>query len=240
MRIFVLGFAVACGPQPDESCVHSFYADADGDGHGVPDATVTGCTAPPGYETTHDDCDDRNSAIHPGADELCNGTDDDCDGDVDPLPSRTRTRMATGTGPIDGTPRARCPPIRARRRRGLRRQRTPPSIPARTRVAMGSTTIAMARSTSTPGTGRSRTRTRMATATATTHDGVHLVRRSDGAPCRSVATATTPTPASAHPTTQYADEDEDGFGDPATATPACPIPGWVLDATDCDDTTARR
>ncbi|MCB9795070.1 MAG: hypothetical protein H6741_20405 [Alphaproteobacteria bacterium] len=40
--------------------------DADGDGYGA-----------------EADCDDSSAAIHPGAEELCNGVDDDCDGTVD-------------------------------------------------------------------------------------------------------------------------------------------------------------
>jgi hypothetical protein len=31
-----------------------------------------------------EDCDDRDPYVHPHAEELCNGIDDDCDGDVDP------------------------------------------------------------------------------------------------------------------------------------------------------------
>jgi hypothetical protein len=38
---------------------------------------------PSGYVTSDDDCDDTDADIHPGADEYCNGTDDDCDGDTD-------------------------------------------------------------------------------------------------------------------------------------------------------------
>jgi hypothetical protein len=78
-RLFVLGLAVACAPQSDGDCMHWFYADADGDGHGVSIATLRGCVAPPGYETTNDDCDDSRAAIHPGAEEVCNGIDDNCD-----------------------------------------------------------------------------------------------------------------------------------------------------------------
>jgi len=49
----------------------SGYVDADHDGSAA-------CTA---------DCDDGNSAIHPGAPELCNGIDDDCAAAVDDLDS---------------------------------------------------------------------------------------------------------------------------------------------------------
>lgn len=35
-----------------------------------------------GFERCHD-CDDTNSAAHPGAEEVCNGADDDCDGQID-------------------------------------------------------------------------------------------------------------------------------------------------------------
>jgi GH25 family lysozyme M1 (1,4-beta-N-acetylmuramidase) len=50
--------------------------DADGDGYGA----VSGATCPLG---SAQDCDDHNAAIHPGAVEVCNGLDDDCDGTVD-------------------------------------------------------------------------------------------------------------------------------------------------------------
>ena len=36
-----------------------------------------------GYTLAQGDCDDNNAAVHPGATELCNGIDDDCDGQVD-------------------------------------------------------------------------------------------------------------------------------------------------------------
>jgi hypothetical protein len=84
MRLFVLGFLVACS-QPTSECLDVFYEDADGDGHGDPDIAVTACVAPSGFGTTDDDCDDNDLQIHPGAPERCNGIDDDCDGDIDPF-----------------------------------------------------------------------------------------------------------------------------------------------------------
>ncbi len=44
--------------------------DADGDGYGT-----TACAFAPG-----DDCNDNDATVHPGAEEVCNGVDDDCDG----------------------------------------------------------------------------------------------------------------------------------------------------------------
>ena len=48
--------------------------DQDGDGY-VPNNAC-------GYGT-QGDCNDNNAAIHPGAAEICNGIDDDCDGLID-------------------------------------------------------------------------------------------------------------------------------------------------------------
>jgi hypothetical protein len=61
----------------------TWYADGDGDGYGVPDDTTTACDQPSGYAPTDDDCDDTNAMQYPGADEYCNGEDDDCDGEID-------------------------------------------------------------------------------------------------------------------------------------------------------------
>jgi predicted RNA-binding Zn-ribbon protein involved in translation (DUF1610 family) len=60
-----------------------WYADADDDGYGDPDAWVTACTQPSGSVADGQDCDDGDDAIHPGADERCNGVDDDCDDEID-------------------------------------------------------------------------------------------------------------------------------------------------------------
>jgi hypothetical protein len=47
--------------------------DADGDGYSTPGS----CAG------TRDDCDDLAAAIHPGAAELCDGLDNDCDATID-------------------------------------------------------------------------------------------------------------------------------------------------------------
>ncbi|MCY7411093.1 MAG: T9SS type A sorting domain-containing protein [Chitinophagales bacterium] len=60
-----------------------FYADADVDGYGNAAVTTTGCVAPSGYVNDNTDCNDGNVIIHPGATEICNSIDDDCDNVID-------------------------------------------------------------------------------------------------------------------------------------------------------------
>jgi hypothetical protein len=61
----------------------TWYADADSDTYGDAATSDTECTQPSGYVADNTDCDDTVATINPGADEYCNGVDDDCDGDID-------------------------------------------------------------------------------------------------------------------------------------------------------------
>jgi hypothetical protein len=59
------------------------FLDYDGDGYGSPGWTVVGCGAAAVGPATDDDCDDVNPALHPGAEEVCDGADNNCDEQVD-------------------------------------------------------------------------------------------------------------------------------------------------------------
>jgi hypothetical protein len=74
-----------CDGLVDESAfgASTWYPDADGDGYGTTTGSVRACTAPTGYAATGSDCDDTDAAVHPGATEVCNGEDDDCNGTID-------------------------------------------------------------------------------------------------------------------------------------------------------------
>ena len=60
----------------------TYYADVDGDGYGA-GAGTSSCSPIAGSVTNNADCNDNNAAINPGATEVCNGFDDDCDGSTD-------------------------------------------------------------------------------------------------------------------------------------------------------------
>jgi hypothetical protein len=60
-----------------------FYLDEDGDGVGGSAGAVVACEASDGYAAVSGDCNDSDAAIYPGADEVCNQIDDDCDGRAD-------------------------------------------------------------------------------------------------------------------------------------------------------------
>ncbi|MFH1466330.1 MAG: MopE-related protein [Pseudomonadota bacterium] len=69
-----------CDGEVDEDVTAVFYRDRDGDGWGDPEVYVEQCPAPSGYVAHGEDCDDDAADVHPGADELCDGLDHDCDG----------------------------------------------------------------------------------------------------------------------------------------------------------------
>jgi hypothetical protein len=67
----------------DTSTRSSFYDDDDGDGYGDPDTETETCSPPSGAVSDATDCDDADAHVNPAQTEVCNGLDDDCDGDID-------------------------------------------------------------------------------------------------------------------------------------------------------------
>jgi hypothetical protein len=64
----------------------TLYVDQDRDGFGTSDAaypTHQDCAARDGYASVAGDCNDFDSHVHPGAAELCDHKDNDCNGRVD-------------------------------------------------------------------------------------------------------------------------------------------------------------
>ncbi|MEC7522191.1 MAG: putative metal-binding motif-containing protein [Myxococcota bacterium] len=87
-----------CNGSVDEGLLHTYYRDADGDGHGDAAGSTTACTAPSGYVSSDDDCDDTCAACYPGNPETCDGEDNDCDVSVDEGVLLTFFRDADGDG----------------------------------------------------------------------------------------------------------------------------------------------
>ncbi|MCB9797200.1 MAG: hypothetical protein H6741_31315 [Alphaproteobacteria bacterium] len=61
----------------------TWYQDADSDGYGDVDLSTEACEAPTGYVADSTDCDDGDASANPGATELCDSVDNDCDGATD-------------------------------------------------------------------------------------------------------------------------------------------------------------
>ena len=99
----------------------TWYTDQDKDGYGVVSGgcgdAVEACTNPTDpedsmgrvYVATSTDCDDTDATINPGATELCNGIDDNCNGQTDenwtPVPD---TDTTCGVGACASTGKNRC------------------------------------------------------------------------------------------------------------------------------------
>jgi hypothetical protein len=74
-----------CDGVADDGAVDQvvWYVDGDRDGYGDSSRTIQACAAPAGYVGTPGDCDDSSATRNPGASEVCNRLDDDCDGEAD-------------------------------------------------------------------------------------------------------------------------------------------------------------
>ncbi len=98
-----------CQNGVDDGLVQNWYADADTDGHGDPATATDTCAPPTGYVLDADDCDDTRDDVYTGAEELCDGIDNDCQNGVDDgLPTTPYYLDADGdsfgddsTAPID-------------------------------------------------------------------------------------------------------------------------------------------
>jgi hypothetical protein len=72
-----------CDDIIDENVQTIYFLDADGDGYGTSTSTTLACSAPANYVSNSQDCNDGDLNIYPGANEVCNGIDDDCDGELE-------------------------------------------------------------------------------------------------------------------------------------------------------------
>ncbi len=64
----------------------TYYLDQDGDGYGTSDPAYPvrkECVKPMAYAAMSGDCNDFSSTVHPGAPELCDAKDNNCDGKID-------------------------------------------------------------------------------------------------------------------------------------------------------------
>ena len=69
----------------------TWYRDGDRDGWGTDDVTQTACAMPEGYVAEGGDCDDRTPRAYPGAVEVCDPHDNDCDGETNEDAEDART-----------------------------------------------------------------------------------------------------------------------------------------------------
>ncbi len=72
-----------CDGVIDEGLTATYYTDSDMDGFGDVNIPVQACALVEGLSINADDCDDNDNTIFPGAPELCDNKDNNCDGDTD-------------------------------------------------------------------------------------------------------------------------------------------------------------
>ena len=67
----------------DQSTTTTWYNDGDQDGFGDPTNTLNACNEPNNFVSNSTDCDDNTDTVNPNAVEVCDNTDNDCNGAID-------------------------------------------------------------------------------------------------------------------------------------------------------------
>ena len=243
----------------------TWYADADGDGVGTSRVTTEACEAPDAYVASSNDCDDLDASTYPGAPELCDETDNDCDGSVDEGVGFTWYADADGDGYGDAassTTACDAPPGYSANGDDCD-DSAPSAHPGGVEVCNGAdddcdgvvdgpsalnATTWYADSDS-DGYGDAATSTDACSApSGFVADGTDCNDADTGAnpgateTCNGVddnCDGTTDEASAIDATTWYADADGDGYGSSTTPQTACSAgAGYVADDTDCDDSNA--
>ena len=87
-----------CNGIIDDDLTTEWFADNDSDGFGNPDDMMEACLQPEGYIANNEDCDDQNELAYLDAEEICDGVDNNCDGEIDEGVTTTYFQDADGDG----------------------------------------------------------------------------------------------------------------------------------------------
>jgi len=254
------GFDNDCDGGIDVGLTTPYYPDFDVDGFGDTDGTaINACSAPALYTDDNTDCDDSDFAVKPGAPEICNSIDDNCDGNADEgvgMPYYPDSD-SDGFGDLTATAVNACTPPPDHLLDNSDCDDSDPAVkPGATEVCNGIDDNCTGGIDEGLGTdsyypdfdGDSFGDSTVAAVTACVAPPMHVLDDTDcddGDPavkpgatetCNGIDDNCTAGIDEFLTTTFYRDSDVDGFGDSAVNVDACTVPaGYVADSTDCDD-----
>ncbi|NTX57200.1 MopE-related protein [Myxococcus sp. CA039A] len=248
-----------CDGSTDEGVTSTFYRDADGDGHGNAGLPTQACSRPAGYVTDTTDCNDASASVRPGASEVCDSVDNNCDGVTDEGVTSTFYRDADGDGYGNASqPTHACAQPGGYAANASDCNDTSASIrPGGTEVCDGADNncngatdegvqSTFYRDADGDGAGNAGLPTQACSrpggyvADATDcNDASASIRPGATEVCDSVDNNCNGAADEGVQSTFYRDADGDGYGNAGLPTQACSRPGgYVSDATDCNDSSA--